>query len=49
MLKQHGDFESIYELLLHVTTVEGLVAETPRHGDIVADTENVLQTVFVHR
>ena len=24
------------------------MAETPRHGDIVADTENVLQTVFVY-
>ena len=24
------------------------MAETPQHGDIVADTENVLQTVFVY-
>ena len=24
------------------------IAETSRHGDIVADTENVLQTVFVY-
>ena len=24
------------------------MAETPRHGDIVADTEKVLQTVFVY-
>ena len=24
------------------------MAEIPRHSDIVADTENVLQTVFVH-
>ena len=24
------------------------IAETPRHGDIVVDTENVLQTVFVY-
>ena len=24
------------------------MAETPRHGDIVADIENVLQTVFVY-
>ena len=24
------------------------MAETPRHGDIVADTENGLQTVFVY-
>ena len=27
--------------------VKSPVAETPRHGDIVADTKNVLQTVFV--
>ena len=25
----------------------GPVAETPRHGDIVADRENLLRTVFV--
>ena len=36
-------FEDLSEILLHKSSM----AETPRHGDTVADTENVLQTVFV--
>ena len=31
-----------------IVSLSNPMAETPRHGDIVEDTENVLRTVFVY-